>query len=306
VADPEQVPNADALGTGMAEVRVAMTFVNGERLERFALYARTDDRVEKQGWGWRLTGEDGAVVAEGDDAAEFTEHAERLFPEACVHANLISGGSLDRVARGGASGPERAIQCSDTWCTSDLRIRCSMAATGLFMGMCPEAPVRTLGYDAEGRPELTIEGTLTPQQVQLAVLGHAIAFAGEGMGVCPLFLDDPLEARGPATARSCSRRSWTACRESRWSSCSLTRRTSTPSGHGKGGQGAGDTRCEEGSSARLFSMIGAVLCRVPTGPKIPGPPSVVRCLAGPGRKDSQMCSHPENQMATFLYHGILG
>jgi hypothetical protein len=193
VADPEQVPNADALGTGMAEVRVAMTFVNGERLERFALYARTDDRVEKQGWGWRLTGEDGAVVAEGDDAAEFTEHAERLFPEACVHANLISGDSLDRVARGGASGPERAIQCSDTWCTSDLSIRCSMAATGLFMGMCPEAPVRTLGYDAEGRPELTIEGTLTPQQVQLAVLGHAIAFAGEGMGVCPLFLDDPLE-----------------------------------------------------------------------------------------------------------------
>ncbi len=147
VADPEQVPNAEALGAGMAEVRVAMTFVNGERLERFALYARTDDRVERQGWGWRLTGGDGAVIAEGDDAGEFAEHAERLFPEACVHANLISGGSLERVTRGGASGPERAIRCSDTWCTSDLSIRCSMAATELLTGLCPSAPVRTLGYD---------------------------------------------------------------------------------------------------------------------------------------------------------------
>jgi DNA repair exonuclease SbcCD ATPase subunit len=37
VADPEQVPNAEALGAGMAEVRVALTFTNGERLERASL-----------------------------------------------------------------------------------------------------------------------------------------------------------------------------------------------------------------------------------------------------------------------------
>lgn len=193
VADADQVPNAEALGAGMAEVRVGMTFVNGERLERFALYSLVDDRVERQGWGWRLTGSDGRVAAEGDDTEEFADHAERLFPEACVHANLISGGSLERVAQGGTSGPERAVQCSDTWCTSDLAIRCSMEATGLFMGLCPGAPVRALGYDPEGRPEILVEGALSPEQVRLAVLSHALAFARESTGVCPMFLDDPLE-----------------------------------------------------------------------------------------------------------------
>lgn len=193
VADPEQVANDDVLGAGMAQVMVALTFVNGERLERFALYSRVGERVEQQGWGWRLTGGDGAVVAEGDDAEEFADHAERLFPEACVHSNLISGSALARAAEGGTGGPERAVQCSNTWCTSDLSIRCSMAATGLFLDLCPEAPVRTLGYDPEGRLEATVEGSLSPQQVRMAVLSHAVAYAGEGGKVCPVFLDDPLE-----------------------------------------------------------------------------------------------------------------
>lgn len=197
VSDPEQVPNAEALGAGMAEVRVALNFTNGENLERFALYSRVDDRVERQGWGWRLVGSDRGVVAEGDDAEEFACHAERLFPEACVHANLISGGSLSRVAMGGASGPERAIRCSDTWCTSDQSIRCSMEATGLLLGLCPGAPVRTLGYDPDGRPEVAVDGALTQEQVRLAVLCHALAFARESTGMCPIFMDDPLEgARG--------------------------------------------------------------------------------------------------------------
>lgn len=193
VADPEQVPNVEALGAGMAEVRVALTFTNGERLERFALFSQVDDRVERQAWGWRLAGADGTVAAEGSDAEKFAEQAERLFPEVCVHANLISGSSLDRVARGGPSGPERAICCSDSWCTSDLSIRCSMTATGLLLTLCPDAPVRTLGYDPDGRPEISVEGALSPGQVRMAVLSHALAFARESTGVCPLFLDDPLD-----------------------------------------------------------------------------------------------------------------
>ncbi|MDW5561732.1 MAG: AAA family ATPase [Methanomassiliicoccus sp.] len=193
VAEPGQVPNAEALGMGMAEVRVAMTFINGERLERFALYSMVEDEVKRQGWGWRLTGAGGKVAGEGDDAEEFADEAERLFPEACVHSNLISGASLARVVAGGASGPERAIQCSDTWCTSDLSIRCSMEATGLFLELCPDAPVRALGYDAGGRPEVSVEGGLSPDEVRLAVLSHALAFARESAGICPIFLDDPLQ-----------------------------------------------------------------------------------------------------------------
>jgi hypothetical protein len=193
VSEPGQVPNAEALGRGKTEVRVGMAFTNGERLERFALCSMVDDRVERQGWGWRLTGSDGTVVDEGDDPRDFADHAERLFPEACVHANLISGSSLGRVARGGTSGPERAVQCSDTWCTSDLSIRCAVEATGLFLGLCPGAPVRTLGYGPEGRPEIAAEGALSPEQVRLAVLSHALAYARESTGVCPLFLDDPFD-----------------------------------------------------------------------------------------------------------------
>lgn len=196
VADPAQVPNREALGMGMAKVMVALTFTNGERLERFALFSLVDDRTERQGWGWRLTGGDGEVIAEGDDAEGFYEQAERLFPEACVHANLISGSSLAGVARGGIGGPERAIHCSDTWCTSDLSIRCSMTATSLFRDMCPDAHIGTLGYGPEGRPEVSVEGPLSPEQVRLAVLSHALAFAREGTGVCPIFLDDPLEGTG--------------------------------------------------------------------------------------------------------------
>lgn len=202
VADPEQVPNAEALGAGMAEVRVALTFTNGERLERFALYSQVDDRVERQAWGWLLVGADGVVAAKGSDAEGFAEQAERLFPEVCVHANLISGSSLDRVVRGGPSGPERAIRCSDSWCTSDLSIRCSMEATGLFLSLYPDAPVRTLGYDPDGRPEISVEGALSSEQVGMAVLSHALAFARESTGMCPLFLDDPLEGMEGGDRRS--------------------------------------------------------------------------------------------------------
>ena len=193
VSDPGQVPNVEALGAGMAEVRVALTFANGERLERFALYSRVGDQAERQGWGWLLTDAEGKVSGEGDDPEEFADQAERLFPEACVHANLVSGSSLGGVVRGYPSGPERAIRCADTWCTSDMSIRCSMAVTELFLSLCPGAPVRTLGYDPEGRLEAAVEGAMTPEQMRLAALSHALAFARESTGVCPLFLDDPLD-----------------------------------------------------------------------------------------------------------------
>jgi hypothetical protein len=196
VADPALVPNREALGTGMTKVLVALTFINGERLERYALFSLAEDRAERQRWGWRLTGSNGEVLAEGDDAEAFSEQAERLVPEACVHAGLISGSSLAGVARGGTCGPERAIRCSGSWCTSDLSIRCSFAATSLFLEMCPSAQIGTLGYDPEGRPEISVEGPLSPEQVRMAVLSHAIAFAGEGAVVCPIFLDDPLEGAG--------------------------------------------------------------------------------------------------------------
>jgi hypothetical protein len=193
VSDPGQVPNVEALGTGMAEVRVALTFTNGERLERFALYSLVDDHVEKQGWGWLLTDPEGKVRGEGSDPEEFADQAERLFPEACVHGNLISGSSLESVVRGYPSGPERAIRCADAWCTSDQSIRCSMAVTEFFLSLCPGAPVRTMGFDPEGRLEATVEGMMTPEQLRLAALSHALAFSRETTGVCPLFLDDPLD-----------------------------------------------------------------------------------------------------------------
>jgi hypothetical protein len=72
-----------------------------------------------------------------------------------------------------------------------------MSATGLFLRFCPDAAVRTLGYDPEGRPEAAVDGPLSPRQVRLAVLSHALAFAGQSTGVCPLVLDDPLEGVGP-------------------------------------------------------------------------------------------------------------
>ncbi|MBI0584559.1 MAG: AAA family ATPase [Methanomassiliicoccus sp.] len=192
VSDPGEVPNVEALDTGTAEVRVALTFINGERLERFAQYSRTEGRVERGAWGWRLLGEGGGILDQGEDAVGFAEQAERLFPEECVHANLISGPSLARVAEGDRSGPERAVQCSDNWCTSDLSLRCSMEATGLFLGMCPETPVRALGYDPEGRLEVSVEGHPSVDVVRTAVLCHALAFARENYGVCPILMEDPL------------------------------------------------------------------------------------------------------------------
>jgi hypothetical protein len=195
VPDPRKVPNAEALGAGMTKVAVALKFVNGESLERFALFSVIDDEVEQQGWGWRLF-DDQKVIALGDDGGEFTDHAERLFPEACVHANLISGPSLARTAAGGRSGPERAVECSNTWCTTDLSLRCSMEATEIFLRLRPDAPVRTIGYDPEGRLEATVEGPLSTDEIIAAVLSHALAYAKEHATVCPLFLDDPLANSG--------------------------------------------------------------------------------------------------------------
>jgi hypothetical protein len=195
VSDFRQVPNAEALGAGMAKVAVALKFVNGESLERFALFSVISGEVEQQGWGWRLF-DDQKVIAHGDDSEEFADQAERLFPEACVHANLISGPSLARIATGGRSGPERAVECSDNWCTTDLSLRCSIEATDIFLRLRPDAPVRTIGYDPEGRLEVTVEGALSPDEVIAAVLGHALAYAKEHATVCPLFLDDPLACAG--------------------------------------------------------------------------------------------------------------
>lgn len=193
VSDPTLVPNVDALDHGLTEVNVALTFVNGERLERFAQFASGPEEVVRQSWGWRLRRvSDGSIIREGNDEEEFSEHQERLFPEACVHANLISGPDLSRTLKGGRSGPERAVQCSDNWCTSDLSLRCSMEATGLFHRMSPDAQVDILDYDPEGRLELSLCGPLSEEDVHLAILSHALAFSRENARVCPLLLDDPL------------------------------------------------------------------------------------------------------------------
>jgi len=202
VSDPEQVPNAEALDADLAEVGVALDFINGELLERSASYSRVGGRVEMLGCGWRLTDADGDVIASGNAKKGLAFEAERRFPPSCVHANLISGSSLARVPEGAASGPERAVRCSDAQCTADLNIRCSMRATELFLSLCPGAPVRAIGYGPYSQPEVTVEGMLTPEQVRLAVLCHAIAFVQESAGDCPLFLDDPLDGTGDGDRRS--------------------------------------------------------------------------------------------------------
>ena len=99
-SDPGRVPNLDALGSGMAKVKVSLSFVNGETLERYALFSDESGEVAQQGWGWMLRrSADAGIIAEGDDAEEFTEQQERLFPEACVHANLIDGSDLMHIMR---------------------------------------------------------------------------------------------------------------------------------------------------------------------------------------------------------------
>lgn len=193
VSDPGQVPNVDALGSGMAQVMVSLTFVNGESLERYALFSKEEEGTAQQGWGWRLRRSvDTSIVAEGDDTEEFMEHQERLFPEACVHANLIDGSDLMQIIHGRRSGPERAVQCSDNWCTSDLSLRCAKEATGLFHRLCPEGGVDALDYGPEGRLELTLSAPPSQSQARLALLSHALAFARENAPVCPVIMVDPL------------------------------------------------------------------------------------------------------------------
>ncbi len=193
VSDPGQVPNQDALGSGMAKVMVSLSFVNGETLERYAMFSKEAGEVAQQGWGWRLRrSADASIIAEGDDAEEFTEQQERLFPEACVHANLIDGSDLMHIMHGRESGPERAVHCSDNWCTSDLSLRCAMEATGLFHRFFPEGSVDALDYGPEGRLELTLNAPPSVSEVRLALLSHALAFARENAPVCPVIMADPL------------------------------------------------------------------------------------------------------------------
>lgn len=194
VSEPEQVPNIEALGTGMADVLVGLEFVNGERLERFALFSYCSGEAAQEAWGWRLVdAASGKVIDQGDDGDDFADHQERLFPETCVHANLINGPTLRRAAQGCRSGVERAVNSSNNWCTSDLSLRCSMEATGLFQSFCPETRVDTLGYDPDGRLEVSLSGPLSETEVRLALLSHAVAFAKENAKVCPIFLDDPFD-----------------------------------------------------------------------------------------------------------------
>lgn len=194
VSDPHQVPNLDALGRGMAEVRLTLSFTNGEALERYALFARLAEGVRQQAWGWRLKSTvDDLILAEGDDGEEFREHQERLFPEACVYANLIAGPDLVRVLEGCRSGPERAVMCSDNWCTSDLSLRCAMEATRLFHRLCPEGGVDALDYDPDGRLMLYVQRRLSEEEVRIALLSHALAFARENARICPILMVDPFD-----------------------------------------------------------------------------------------------------------------
>lgn len=193
VSEPGQVPNVDALGSGMAEVMVSLSFVNGETLERYALFSNEGGVVVQQGWGWRLRRSgDSSIIAEGDDAEEYAEQQERLFPEACVHADLMDGSDMMHIMYGRLSGPERAVQCSDNWCTSDLSLRCAMEATGLFHRLCLEGNVDALDYGPEGRLELSLSAPPSETGVRLALLCHALAFARENAPVCPIILADPL------------------------------------------------------------------------------------------------------------------
>jgi hypothetical protein len=194
VAEPEQVPNIEALGKGMTDVLVGLEFVNGERLERQALFSCVAGEVTQEAWSWRLIDvASGQVIDEGNVGEDFADQQERLFPETCVHANLINGPALRRAVQGGRSGVERAVNTSNNWCTSDLSLRCAIEATGLFLALCPEAKVDALAYDPEGRLEMSMRGPLTETEVHLALLSHAVAFAKENTKVCPIFLDDPFD-----------------------------------------------------------------------------------------------------------------
>ena len=51
VSEPEQVPNIEELGKGMADVLVGLEFVNGERLERFALFSYRTGRSSRRPGG---------------------------------------------------------------------------------------------------------------------------------------------------------------------------------------------------------------------------------------------------------------
>lgn len=193
VNDPGSVPNIDSLGKGMAEVRVGLTFQDGKRLERYALFHSIGSEVSQEGWGWRLVDPNKEVViAEGNEQEGFQDWQEKLFPETCVHANLISGASLGQVLQGCRGGVERAVESSNVWCCSDLPLRCSMEATGLHLRICPDSQVNVISYDATGRLEVTSNGPISREELQMVLLSHALTFAYEHSPGCPIFLDEPF------------------------------------------------------------------------------------------------------------------
>jgi hypothetical protein len=77
--------------------------------------------------------------------------------------------------RGCPSGPERAIPCSDHWCTSDQPLRCAVRATDLFHRLCPEGGVDMLDYGPDGRLMVTARRPLGGEEVHMALLSNALA-----------------------------------------------------------------------------------------------------------------------------------
>ena len=151
------------------------------------------DEIVREGWGWKLIQTIGGVVmAEGTDEDGFRELQERFFPETCVYGNLISGPSLPDMSRGRKSGVEMAVESSGMWCCSDLPIRCCTEATSMFLGCCPNGAIRTIGYDAVGHLELSAEGPVPVNELRMAMLCYAIAFAKESSDD-PIVLDAPFD-----------------------------------------------------------------------------------------------------------------
>ncbi|NLI74626.1 MAG: hypothetical protein GX369_07675 [Euryarchaeota archaeon] len=125
---------------------------------------------------------------------DFNAKREELFPLSCIHSNILSGISLERVAYGDRAGGEVAIEKMGGWDKHDAQLRSSMEATSLFSSMMLDSAITCLMFDEHGKLSVELDGPVVDiEECHAMTLAAAIAFARENCSGIPIFLDEPFE-----------------------------------------------------------------------------------------------------------------
>ncbi len=195
-SNASEIPNAQEMCGGGAEVMIALSFDGGARLER-SMSCPAEGGQEVRTERWSLVDRNGrAVQGRADDEDDLMDLQEELFPTACAYSNLVSGPGL----LGGPRRIEKAVTSSGEWCCTDLPLRAGAEATSLFFEACPSSMIDLVAYDPMGRPEVRVDpgGEVEAQEVRMALLAHALGFikAHDREGSCPIFLDEPFHGMG--------------------------------------------------------------------------------------------------------------